>query len=248
MFNLEGQTAVVAGAAGEIGAAAASLLAELGAAVWLTDVDADRLVSVRSTLADKGYEVHASTVDSTVSAEVEGVIAEAMDTWTHVDIAVNTVGWTGASPFVEEDEPYWRRIIELNLVTSVLMAKATLPRMIESGYGRLILVSSMAGRVGRPERVLYSAAKAGVIGLVKGLALEMAPHEITVNAVAPGATETALMRAQGTENLRRALALIPRGRMASPRDQAVGIAFLASREAAHITGQTLAVDGGATMV
>jgi NAD(P)-dependent dehydrogenase (short-subunit alcohol dehydrogenase family) len=248
MLRLDGQTAIVGGGAGEIGAAAATLLAELGARVWIADTNAARLEALRDSLSSAGRDVRISTADLTVAREVSQVVDSLIQEWSTVDIAVNAVGWTDATPFVEEDEAYWRRVIDLNLMSSIHLAHAVLPRMQAAHYGRLIFVSSLAGRIGRRGRALYSASKAGLIGLAKALALEVATDGITVNTIAPGATDTALMRAQGEENTRFALAGIPRGRFATPRDQAYGIAFLATPEAAHITGQTLAIDGGQTMV
>jgi 3-oxoacyl-[acyl-carrier protein] reductase/2-hydroxycyclohexanecarboxyl-CoA dehydrogenase len=248
MLRFDGRAALVAGAGGEIGAATAALLARQGARVWLTDIDAERVEQVRATLAAEGYNVRASSVDATFGAAVQQSVDDVVSTWARLDVAVNTVGWTVASPFIDEDEAYWRKIVELNLMSSIFLARSALPHMVAAKYGRLVLVSSLAGRTGRPGRVLYSAAKAGVIGLIRALALEMAEQSVTVNGVAPGATDTALLRAQGAAYFQSALSIIPRGRLATPDDQAFGIAVLASTEAAHITGQTLAIDGGATML
>jgi NAD(P)-dependent dehydrogenase (short-subunit alcohol dehydrogenase family) len=248
MIDLKGQTAIVGGGAGEIGAATVEALAELGARVWIADRDGERSADLERELTAKGLEVRSSGVDFTSAAEVDAVVDAAASEWGKVEIAVNTVGWTDARPFVSEDEAYWRRVIDINLMSTVFLTHAALPHMERNGYGRIVLVSSLAGRIGRRERALYSACKAGVIGFAKAVALEVAPQEITVNCIAPGATDTALMRAQGEENTQFALAGIPRGKFATTADQAHAIAFLASPAAAQITGQTLAIDGGATMV
>ncbi|HVV89107.1 MAG TPA: SDR family NAD(P)-dependent oxidoreductase [Solirubrobacterales bacterium] len=248
MIDLKGQTAIVGGGAGEIGAATARALAELGARVWIMDRDGARVERVRGELAGDGLEVRSTEADLTSATAVQETVDAAISEWGRIDIAVNTVGWTDARPFVSEDEAYWRRIVDVNLMSAVFLTSRVLPHMQRQRYGRIVLVSSLAGRIGRRERVLYSACKAGVIGFAKAVALEVAPQEVTVNCIAPGATDTALMRAQGDANTEFALAGIPRGRFAAPEDQARGIAFLASPAAAQITGQTLAIDGGATMV
>jgi 2-hydroxycyclohexanecarboxyl-CoA dehydrogenase len=248
MLNLDGHTAVVGGGAGEIGGATARVLAEMGARVWIADADAERARALQEDLTGAGHDVRCSEADLSVASNVRQVIEEAFGEWQRLDIAINAVGWTAATPFVEETEDYWRRVIDLNLMSGVFLAHAVLPYMTAAHYGRLIFVSSLAGRIGRRHRALYSASKAGLIGFAKALALEVAKDGITVNCVAPGATDTALMRAQGEENTRFAQASIPSGRFATPLDQAHGIAFLASSEAAHITGQTLAIDGGQSMV
>jgi NAD(P)-dependent dehydrogenase (short-subunit alcohol dehydrogenase family) len=248
MISLENQTAVIGGGAGEIGAAVSAGLARLGAKVWIADKNGARAAALGDSLSAAGLDVRASEVDFTSVSEVRGLVDSATQEWGRLDIAVNTVGWTAATPFVEENDEYWRHIVDLNLMSSVYLAHSALPHMQRAHYGRIVLVSSLAGRIGRRGRALYSASKAGVIGFAKAVALEVAPDGITVNCLAPGATDTEMMRAQGEDHTRFALDNIPRGQFASPDDQAYGVAVLVSRQAAHITGQTLAVDGGATMI
>lgn len=246
--SLEGRAAIVTGGAGGIGSAIVEALAERGARVLFTDLDEASGRDLAERVRRGGREVEFRRSDSTDAESVRESVAGARERWGRLDIAVGGVGWTEAHAFVDEDEAYWRRIVDINLMSAVFLTHAVLPGMIDAEYGRIVLVSSLAGRISRRERALYSGAKAGVIGFAKAVALEVAPVGVTVNCVAPGATETRQMRDQGEANTAFALAGIPRGRFASPRDQANAVAFLAQEDAAHITGQTLAVDGGATMV
>lgn len=248
MYDLTGRSAVVTGGAGEIGSAIVDELSRLGASVLFTDVSVERGEALASRLRDQGRDAIFAAGDATSSSSTLKVVETALERRGSVDIAVSGVGWTEAHPFVDEDDAYWRRIVDLNLMSAVYLTHAVLPSMLTARHGRIVLISSLAGRISRRERALYSAAKAGVIGFAKAVALEVAPHDVTVNCVAPGATETQQMRDQGVANTAFALATIPRGVFASPLDQARAVAFLASDESKHITGQTLAVDGGATMV
>lgn len=244
----EGRVAVVTGGAGEIGASIVEVLAERGARVLFTDINAKSGDVLNRRLSERGLETAFVRGDMTSYDEVSAVAGAATERWGRLDIAVGGLGWTMAHPFVEEGPEYWRRIVDLNLMSAVYLTHAVLPTMLASGYGRVVLVSSLAGRISRRERALYSASKAGVIGFAKAVALETAPAGVTVNCIAPGATDTQQMRDQGEENTRFALSGIPRGTFASTRDQANAVAYLALEESAHITGQTLAIDGGATMV
>ena len=248
MLSLEGQAAIVGGGAGDIGGAVVAVFARLGAKVWIADRAGDKARELQRALARDGLVVQTSETDFTVADDVNRLVETAVGEWGSLEIAVNAAGWTLATPFVEEDESYWRRVVDLNLMSSVYMTHAALPHMQRAGYGRIVLVSSLAGRVGRRGRALYSASKAGLIGFAKAVALEVAADEVTINCIAPGATDTLQMRSQGDDHTRYALENIPRGRFATADEQAYGVAFLASPQAAHITGQTLAIDGGATMV
>lgn len=248
MLSLHDQIAIVGGGGGEIGEATALTLSRWGAKVCVADLDGDRASEVSKRIVAEGGTSYGMQLDLCDYEALQETVAGVLSRWGALQIAVNTVGWTDAKPFVEQDDAHWRRIIDVNLMSCVYLSAAVLPHMRSAGYGRIVLTSSLAGRIGRAGRVMYSTAKAGMIGFAKALALEEAPHEITVNCIAPGATDTKLMRAQGERNVELAFASIPRGKFAMPVDQAVGIAFLASREAAHITGQTLAIDGGQTMV
>jgi 2-hydroxycyclohexanecarboxyl-CoA dehydrogenase len=248
VLDFRNEVILVAGGAGEIGAATAELLASLGASVHVADIDEKRGAEVLESLRTYGGDASFSRVDMTVQAEVEQWAHDVLQKHDSIQVAVNTVGWTKSSNFVDESDEYWRRVLDINLMSCVYLAHAVIPSMQRNGYGRIVLMSSLSGRIGRRYRTMYGAAKAGIIGFSKALAREVALDGITVNGVAPGTTETAMMRAQGEENTQFALAGIPIGKIAKPEHQAAAVAFLASRQAGHMTGQTISVDGGSTMV
>jgi 2-hydroxycyclohexanecarboxyl-CoA dehydrogenase len=248
LIDLSQQVAVVTGGAGEIGTAISVLLAELGAETYVVDVNAERGAEVERRVREAGGTAHFVKADATSHSALVGLTADVIATHGRIDIAVGGVGWTAAHAFVDEGPEYWQKIVDLNLMSSVFLTHAVLPGMVERTSGRIVLVSSLAGRIGRRERALYSASKAGIIGFARAVALEHARDDITINCVAPGATDTEQMRSKGDKHTAFALENIPRGRLATPEDQAQAVAFLASAAAGHITGQVLAVDGGATMV
>jgi 3-oxoacyl-[acyl-carrier protein] reductase len=248
MLDFHDEVILVAGGAGEIGAATAELLASLGGSVHIADLDNARGEEVLERLRTYGGRPSFSRVDLTIQDEVEQWVQDILREHRRVHVAVNTVGWTKSSNFVDESDEYWRKVLDANLMSCVYLAHAVIPSMQNEEYGRIVLMSSLSGRIGRRYRTMYGAAKAGIIGFSKALAREVALDGITVNVVAPGTTETAMMRAQGEENTRFALAGIPIGKIAMPKDQAAAVAFLASRHTSHMTGQTISVDGGSTMV
>jgi len=248
MIEFKGQTVVVGGGAGEIGAATALMFARLGATVSICDMNEERGNEVAEELRRFSPDSDFVRVDMTQLGEVEGWVDGVLERRKRIQVAVNTAGWTSSNRFVDEGPEYWRRVVDINLMSCVHLAHAVIPSMTEAAYGRVVLMSSLSGRIGRAKRSLYGASKAGVIGFSKALAREVAPDGITVNGVAPGTTETALMRAQGEENTRFALAGIPTGQIATVDDQAFAVCFLASRLSGQITGQTISVDGGSTMV
>ena len=163
---------------------------------------------------------------------------------------VNNAGWDKASPFVESEPADWDRVIQVNLYGVLNTTKVVLPLMASQGHGTVVNIASDAGRVGSSGEAVYSAAKGGIIAFTKSIAREMARHQINVNCVCPGPTDTALFATLGGDdpNLRTALIkAIPFRRLAEPDDIANAVAFLASDEAAYITGQTISVSGGLTM-
>jgi 2-hydroxycyclohexanecarboxyl-CoA dehydrogenase len=246
--GLQGRVALVTGAGRGMGRAIAERLATEGARVAVTDVDRATAEDTAAALGPYATAVHLDVTDraSVASAvEIESSLGP-------VDVLVNNAGWDHMAPFLETEPELWDRIIDINLKGTFNCAREVLPGMVERRSGRVVNISSDAGRVGSTGEAVYSAAKAGVVGFTKTLAREMARFRITVNVVCPGPTDTPLLDdllGQGNERLIDALRrAIPLGRLGQPADVAAAVAFLASDDASFITGQTLSVSGGLTMV
>jgi len=244
--GLSGKVVVVTGAGRGMGAAMAERLTAEGARVAVTDIDGDSALTAAKALEGAaGFRL-----DITDAAEVSARIAEITAALGPIDALVNNAGWDKLSPFLDTDEDLWDRIIDINLRGPIRMTKAVLPQMVERGGGRIVNISSDAGRVGSTGEAVYSACKAGIIGFTKTVAREVARHNVTVNAVCPGPTDTPLLQGMVgdheklIESLKRG---IPLGRLGQPDDIAAAVAFMVSDDAAFITGQTLSVSGGLTM-
>ncbi len=247
MKGLQDKVVVVTGAGRGMGRAISERLAAEGARVAVTDVDGDSAEETAKALdRAAGFRL-----DITDAAEVGARIDEITRDLGPIDALVNNAGWDRMAPFLQTDENLWDRIIDINLRGPIRMTRAVLPQMVERGAGRIVNISSDAGRVGSTGEAVYSACKAGIIGFGKTLAREMARHNITVNALCPGPTDTPLLRAmvgEGHEKLIDSLKrAIPMGRLGRPDDVAGAVAFLVSDDAGFITGQTLSVSGGLTM-
>jgi 2-hydroxycyclohexanecarboxyl-CoA dehydrogenase len=248
MFDLSGKVALVTGAAQGIGRGIAAALAAQRAAVVLADVQQE---AAEAAAAAIGGGAWATPVDVTDRAQVFACVERVRARHGRIDILVNNAGWDKVAPFLQSDEADWDRVIRINLYGPLYFLKAVLPVMVAQGGGRVVNIASDAGRVGSSGEAVYSATKGGLIALSKTLAREMARYGITVNAVCPGPADTPLFAAVRAENpgLSDALArAIPLRRLARPEDVAAAVAYLASDEAAYVTGQTLSVSGGLTMV
>lgn len=240
------RTALVVGAGSGIGRATARLLAERGVRTLVADLDADAVRTLAETeaLIDT---VGDAKWDATDPEACERLLAEAVAQAGHVDAFVSTVGWTAVTPFLDETPDYWRQIVELNLMSAIYLSAAAAKAMQGRG-GSIVLTSSEAGKVGTSGETVYSAAKAGVIGLVKSLAREVARDGIRVNAVAPGLTDTPLLDSQLADGiLEKIVRSVPLRRVGTPDEMAAAIAFLAFEDSSYVTGQTLCVGGGLTM-
>jgi 2-hydroxycyclohexanecarboxyl-CoA dehydrogenase len=247
MRGLENKVVLVTGAGRGMGRSIAERLAGEGARVAVTDVDEKSALETAAGLEGAaGFRL-----DITDAGEVTRRMDEIVAALGPVDALVNNAGWDRAAPFLETDEDFWDRVIDINLRGPIRMTKAVLPQMVERQRGRIVNISSDAGRVGSTGESVYSACKAGIIGFGKTVAREVARHGITVNAICPGPTDTALLAefAQGNEKLIEALKKgIPMRRLGQPDDVAGAVTFMLSDDAGFITGQTLSVSGGLTMV
>jgi 2-hydroxycyclohexanecarboxyl-CoA dehydrogenase len=239
------RVAFVSGAARGIGQAIAMTLAARGDAVAVADL--------RERQAAETVAAMAVPLDVTDSESVTDAVQQAGDTLGPIEILVNNAGWDDLVPFLETDEAFWDRVIEINFKGCLRLTKAVLPGMIEHEWGRVVNIGSDAGRVGSSFEAVYSGAKGGVIAFTKTIAREVSRTGVTANTVCPGPTETPLleeMAGEGErgeklfESLRRA---VPMKRLGTPGEVAAAVAFLASEEAGYITGQTLSVSGGLTM-
>ena len=242
-----GPRALVIGAGSGIGRAVAVLLAERGVATAAADLDPE---SVR-TLGTQSPNVVAlddRSWDATDPDACDELVGKAAATLGGLDQVITTVGWTAITPFLEETPEYWRRIVDINLMSSIYVAAAAGRMMKAHGGGSIVLTSSEAGMVGTSGESVYASTKAGVVALAKSLAREFARHGIRVNAVAPGITDTPLLESQGGATLLSSIVRqVPLRRAGQPEEIAAAIAFLASEEASYVTGQTLCVGGGLTM-
>ncbi len=244
MGRLNGKIAIVTGAGQGIGQAVAEKLAAEGAIVVVTDLDEAAAVQTAAALPD----AMAIRADVTDRHGVQAMVDQVMEQFGRVDVLVNNAGWDKASPFIDSDPDDWDRAIAINLYGVLHTAKAVLPIMAEQGSGAVVNLGLDAGRVGSSGEAVYSAAKGGVIAFTKSLAREMARHQVRVNCVCPGPTDTALFASFAGPRLREALTkAIPFRRLGQPADVAHVVAFLASDEASFVTGQTISVSGGLTM-
>ena len=246
MRGLKDRVALVTGAGRGIGRAIAERLAAEGAKVAALDVD-------ERTAREAGEAVRGIglCMDVTDAGAVAAAVAEAERRLGPTDILVNNAGWDKAEPFVKSTEETWDKVLAINLKGPIRMARAVLDGMIERRRGRIVSISSDAGRVGSTGEAVYSAAKAGIIGFSKTLAREVARYQINVNVVCPGPTNTQLLQDVAPDNPKLIEALkraVPFGRIGEPDEIAAAVAFLASDDATFITGQTLSVSGGLTMV
>lgn len=244
----EQKVAVVTGASRGIGAATAVALAEAGFAVAVL-YRTNRVLAETCVqkIRENGGTAHAYAVDVTDSAAVKIVTAQIEKDLGAVSVLVNNAGISEQKLFTDITDSDWEQMLAVHLNGAFYMTRALVPAMVHRKYGRIINIASMWGETGGSCEVHYSAAKAGLIGLTKALAKELAPSGITVNAVSPGAVETDMMRALGEDVCKSVAEETPVGRLAHPQEIADAICFLASEKAAYITGQVLSVNGGAVI-
>jgi 2-hydroxycyclohexanecarboxyl-CoA dehydrogenase len=247
-MGFENKVAVVTGAASGIGKATAETLAESGAYVICGDIDREKGEAAAQAIRARGKKAEFLAIDMTDPASIDAFAEHVQAKAGPVDILVNAAGWGRTQPFWENPPEFWDKLIALNFVGPMKLAKALLPKMIERGSGKIVNVASDAGRVGSLGETVYSGAKGGLIAFTKSLARETARYNINVNCVCPGPTETPLLFAVPEKYLEAFKKAIPFRRFGKPSEIADAIAFFASDRASYITGQVLSVSGGLTMV
>ena len=243
------RVALVTGGAGGIGGAICRSLGAEGHRVAVADLDGTRIDAVARDVGGIGVPL-----DVTDPRSVEDAVARVERTLGPVEILVSAAGWDEMRPFLDTDEEFTRRVLEINLVGPMRITRAVLGGMVEAGWGRIVTIASDAGRVGSSLEAVYSGAKGGLIAFTKTVAREVARVGVSANAVCPGPKDTPLLTTvaasapQGEKVIEAMARSVPMRRLGRPEDVAAAVAFLASEEAGYITGQTLSVSGGLTMV
>ncbi len=245
MFDLSGQTALVTGASGGIGGAIAKALHSQGAQVMVAGTRGNALSALAAEL---GERTHIGLADLADPAAADRLVKNAETAMGRIDILVNNAGITRDALALRMDDEAWQAVIEVNLTAAFRLTRAALRGMIRRRHGRVIGVTSVVAITGNAGQANYAAAKAAMIGMSKSIAAEIAGRGITVNCIAPGAIATAMTEKLKAEQRARLLGAIPAGRFGASEDVAAAVVFLASREAAYVTGQTLHVNGGMAMV
>lgn len=253
MRGLENKTVIVTGGAGGIGMALCRRFAEEGSLVAIFDLDGGMAEKAAEGIRTTGGKAKAFQVDICDQQRVNAAVVDAERSFGPIDILVNNAGWDRAGRFLDSDPTLWQKIIAINLMGPLNMHHAVLKGMVARGQGRVVNISSDAGRVGSSGELVYSACKGGIIAFSKTMARELARKQININVVCPGPTDTALFRdfageGESGNKLKSALMkAIPFGRLGQPEDVVGAVCFLASVDAAFITGQVLSVSGGLTM-
>ena len=243
-IDLKDRTAIVTGGARGIGFATAQKLLTSGAAVALWDIDAGALGKAAASLKQHG-RIHAAVVDVTDEASIASAVDTLIRECGRIDILVNNAGITGGNaPLWQLTPEVWRRVVEVNLIGPYLVCRAVAPHMIAAGYGRIVNIASIAGKDGNPNASHYSAAKAGLIGLTKSLAKELATTGVLVNCVTPAAAKTELFDQMKQEHIDYMLSKIPMNRFLEVEELAAMIAWLSSEDCSFSTGAVFDISGG----
>ncbi len=245
MFDLSGKCALVTGASGGIGGAIARMLHGAGAKLALSGTRVDALEVLAGELGDGAFAVPA---DLSSAAGADGLVAAAAEAMGGLDILVNNAGLTRDGLAIRMKDEDWQQVIDVNLTACFRLSRAALKGMMRSRWGRIVNISSVVGVVGNAGQANYAASKAGMIGMSKALAQEVASRGVTVNCVAPGFIVTAMTDALGDDQKEKLMASIPAGRLGLVDDIAAAVLYLASDVAAYVTGETLNVNGGMAMV
>lgn len=249
MFSLEGMNALVTGASGGIGSAIAHALASQGARLALSGSNGAKLRAFREQLHEEHGGEHVEiTCDLSNSEQVDELIPATLDTLGGVDIVVNNAGITRDGLAMRMKDEDWDQVVSINLEAAFRIMRASARPMMKARFGRIINITSVVGHTGNPGQMNYCAAKAGLTGMTKSFAQEVASRGITANCVAPGFIRTAMTSALDEKQQETINARIPMGRMGEGDEIGAAVSFLASREAAYITGETIHVNGGMAMV
>jgi 3-oxoacyl-[acyl-carrier protein] reductase len=246
MFDLTGKTALITGASGGIGGAIAKALHAQGATVVLSGTKVEALEKLADELGSRAYTASCNLSDI---ASVEALPKAAEEAaGGSIDILVNNAGITKDNLFMRMKDEEWDAVIAVNLTAAFRLSRAVLRGMMKKRWGRIIQISSVVGATGNPGQGNYAAAKAGLVGMTKSLAAEVASRNITVNAVAPGFIQTAMTEVLTDQQKEMISQRIPAGRMGMPQEIAAAVAYLASEEAAYVTGETIHINGGMAMI
>jgi len=245
MFDLSGKAALVTGASGGIGGAIARALYGAGAKVLLAGTRADKLAALKDALGERAVVATADLADPTAA---DTLVRAAEEQFGALDILINNAGLTKDGLAMRMKDEDWAKVIEVDLTAGFRLARAALRGMMKRRWGRIIGIGSIVGSTGNPGQANYAAAKAGMIGMTKALAAEVASRGITVNCVAPGFIDTAMTQVLSPEQKAKLETAIPMGRQGTPDEVAACVLFLASEESRYVTGHTLHVNGGLAML
>ena len=245
MFDLTGMTALVTGASGGIGSAIARALAGQGARLAVSGSNEGKLEAFRAELGGEHIALGANLSDA---AAVDGLVPRAVEALGKLDILINNAGVTRDNLAMRMKDAEWTDVIRINLEAAFRLSRAALKPMMRARHGRIISITSVVGATGNPGQANYAASKAGVVGMSKALAQEVASRNITVNCIAPGFIQSAMTDTLPDAQKETLMGRIPAGRLGEGNDIAAAAVYLASREAAYVTGQTLHVNGGMAML
>ena len=245
MFDLTGKSALITGASGGIGGAVARMLHGAGATVALSGT---REAPLRELAAELGARAHVLVCNLGDAVAVEALPKQAAEAMGAVDILVNNAGVTRDNLFMRMSDEEWQSVIDVNLTSTFRLCRGVLRGMMKARWGRIVNISSVVGTTGNPGQGNYAASKAGMVGMSKSLAAEVASRNITVNCVAPGFVSTAMTDKLNDEQKARILTQVPAGRMGKADEIAAAVLYLSSPEAGYVTGATLHVNGGMAMI
>lgn len=245
MFDLTGKNALVTGASGGIGGAIAKALHGAGATVGLSGTRVEPLEALAAELGERAHVLPCNLSDG---ASVDALPKQAIEAMGGLDILVNNAGITRDQIFMRMSDEEWQQVLDVNLTSTMRLCRGVMRPMMKARWGRIINISSIVGTTGNPGQVNYAASKAGMVGMTKSIAYEVASRGITANAVAPGFIATAMTEKLNDDQKAAINGKIPAARMGTPEEIAAAVLYLASPEAGYVTGSTLHVNGGMAMI